>query len=145
MSRWERAWYHPLNLWDWLQNEAERLRIVARWLPVIWHDADFDHSFLWHVMEHKFRRMARYAEVGGHCVSSARQARELRLAAALCHRLSEDDYIFVAGCPSWKVAHPFGKAANYTLDSLKFRHHQEQNDVDALTRLMRRKALCWWN
>lgn len=114
---WEYAWYRPRNLWGWAQNKVERLQIVARWLPVIWWDADFDHAYLWRVLAHKLTRMAIYAERHGHLASSPRQAREMRVAAALCRRIEADDY-------------PPGSA---------------QRDLDYLTTLMRRKALTWWD
>ena len=142
------------RIYGWFRNEAERLRIVARWLPVIWRDADFDHGFLWRVWEHKFRRMAAHFEEHTMVANWSNQVRELRIAAELCRRLGDDDYIFTRGFdghpwdviePGWEAAEPFGHDANYTEDAMKFRHEGSRRDLDYLCRLIRRKAQTWWD
>lgn len=70
-----------------------RIRDLTRWIPIIWHDQDFDYSALLDLWEFKFRNMAEffdseYAITAG----SGRTAKELRQCAELCHRINMDEY-----------------------------------------------------
>jgi hypothetical protein len=69
-------WYGPRN--------------VIRWLPKIWLDADFDYSYLLKLMEYKLSRMADVQAKGFH-LNRDRSARQMKVCAALCKRLSNED------------------------------------------------------
>jgi hypothetical protein len=73
-------WYGPRN--------------VIRWLPKIWLDADFDYSYLLELMEYKLSRMA-ISQANGYHAHKERYAKQMRICAALCKRLSNEDYYYL--------------------------------------------------
>lgn len=75
---------------------------ILRWIPVIWHDADFDWGFLNSILIYKLSRMAKVME-NGHGMSSHRHAKQLRICAELCRRLDADNYSDIAEkrFPGW--------------------------------------------
>ena len=62
------------------------------WLPVIWHDRDWDEYFLWAILEHKFKRMEHLFRVYGHHVGADKTAHKLKICQLLCKRLKEEEY-----------------------------------------------------
>ena len=75
--RWLRLYYGVGNL------------IV--YFPLIWRDRDWDHAYLLQLMEFKFRRMAHLQEKYGNGLYADRYARQLRIAAHLCKRMTDDE------------------------------------------------------
>lgn len=65
---------------------------ILYWLPILWRDRWWDSCFLLTIMAAKLRYDAeRYAKSGCH-VGNERDAKQMRTAAALCERLSRQDY-----------------------------------------------------
>jgi hypothetical protein len=67
------------------------IKNIFRWIPVIWHDRDFDWAFLADVMEYKLRRLSKTLE-DGHHVGGKHEARRALICAILLKRLREDNY-----------------------------------------------------
>jgi hypothetical protein len=81
---WLNLWHYPVDFWQGLRN-------WFRWAPVIWHDKDWDWSYLARVLEYKFDRMARSMD-GGCIVNNEKYARQIRECRDLVHRLRKDKY-----------------------------------------------------
>ena len=66
---------------------------IFRWIPVIWHDEDFDWEYLASVMEWKLRRMSRVFQKHGHHLFSDRDARRTLICAELLKRIRQDEWL----------------------------------------------------
>ena len=93
---WFEVRYHAYSLWSDLINPARQfvygVRNLCAYLPIIWHDRDWDYSSMLSLWELKFQRMAYLFEHYGHHVGDKEQARNLRVCAKLCERIREDNY-----------------------------------------------------
>ena len=70
-----------------------RLKHIAAWLPVLWHDYDWDHAYLLSMIAFKLRRMQRYHETLGITDGRFRTARQLQICAILLERMRSNSYI----------------------------------------------------
>jgi len=68
------------------------IRNLIVWFPIIWRDRDFDHAYLFTMLEYKFSRMEKLFRKYGHLVSSDRNAHTTMICKNLCKRLADDDY-----------------------------------------------------
>ena len=96
---------------------------------ILWNDQDCDYSCLLDMMELKLRRMGQHFEDYDIVMDSQRMARECRVAAELCRRLSEDNYLGKYG----KIE-PFMNV-----------RQRRRDDLDYLARLIQRKLFSWWD
>lgn len=123
--------------YEWREWNPYRLSRKISWFlgnvwayrKILWHDRDWDWVFLVSLMQIKFRRMGRHLAAYGITVDKDRMARECRVAAALCQRLIDDEYL----------QHPITRASMLKADA------RRKADLDYLTHLIRRKLFCWWN
>jgi len=79
------------------------------YLPILWHDRDWDYTFMLVMWERKFRRMADLHTNYGHLLRSDLTAQQLRLCAKLCKRIADseyDDVLRAAHTAKWgKLSH----------------------------------------
>lgn len=73
------------NFWRGLQN-------LWRWTPVIWDDYDWDWTAIARVLEFKLKKHAELEEKYGHHINSLKDAKQMRICAALLRRLQDDNY-----------------------------------------------------
>jgi hypothetical protein len=97
---WFEVSYHAHSLWSEFVHPARRVvygvRNLFAYLPIIWHDRDWDYSCMLDLWEFKFKRMAHLFEHYGHHVGDKEQARNLRMCAQLCARIRDDEYADIA-------------------------------------------------
>jgi hypothetical protein len=75
-----------------VRNLLCNVRRILHWLPILWRDRWWDSCFLLEVMAAKLRYdAARYTKSGCH-VGNERRAKQMHTAAALCERLSQQEY-----------------------------------------------------
>lgn len=98
---WKQKYYYPTyrffrffrSIWWFFRYDIHQgIGNLVRWFPIIWHDRDWDQNYLLRIMEKKFRRMSELQENHGNSLHAPRYARQLKIAAHLCHRMIEDDY-----------------------------------------------------
>lgn len=103
-----------------------RLRRLLAWLPVLWNDAEWDHAFLFRIMEFKLRRMARYHRRYGNLARSERTVQQLTEAAALCSRMANEIY--------------FANLSTIAAEDAAY-----QRDLDRLLFLFKKYVREWWD
>jgi hypothetical protein len=95
-EHWFEVRYHALSLWSEITYPFRAvwygLENLWAYLPIIWHDRDWDYSCLLTLWAKKFDRMADLFQNYGHHVGDEERARQLRVCASLCRRIREDDY-----------------------------------------------------
>jgi hypothetical protein len=98
---WFEVKYHVHSIWSDLVHPFRVVRYglenLYAYVPLIWHDRDWDYSFMLSLWELKFRRMAHQHLVYGHHVDHEKMARQLRVCAELCARIRDDKYADAAG------------------------------------------------
>lgn len=176
---WYEVRYSAYRLWSDLIHPARRVvygvRNIYAYFPLIWRDCDWDNSPMFLMWELKFRRMAHQHLVHGNHTNHVSVARTLRVCAALCKRIREDDYADVDENTHDKK---WGKSKMVTLpldnpdarsvevrfirkdvrndadekaEREEFRRYiahadkQRENDLKYLGKLIAGKALHWWD
>jgi len=87
--RWLPRTIIPNSLY-FIRSIKDGIANVIRWIPVIWHDCDYDWSPLSKIMEYKLRRMSNVFQQG-HCVGSSKYARQTLICAELLSKIQEDE------------------------------------------------------
>ncbi len=143
---------------------------VCYWLPVIWKDRWWDHCYLLQVLEHKLRYDAERYCKSGMSADAGRIAIQMLNAAELCRRLYTDNY----STPWDKEAAESGwRLMNYMRSNLakegdlvfhssegsqrdpdlerkaSWAYERESEmrnqDLDFLTKLLRKQIFSWWD
>lgn len=151
---WSTIWNRIMILWGKVCN-------VISWVPIIWNDEDFDWSYTYRIMEVKFRRLADCME-NGHCLHGYKYAKEVRIAAALCKRITDDRYLFSEPpIGPWHHVSPIHvQSGQYfafpfisyprevTVKEYRRRWYEEymlNQDLEYLHRYLTKKVHCWWD
>ena len=69
---------------------------IAKWIPVLLDDKDWDHVFLFSIMKFKLELMEKYHLNDGNCEENGSLAGEMRVAIDLLDKLIKDDYYDIA-------------------------------------------------
>ena len=149
------AWYaiHPGILYG-LQN-------VVAYLPTIWRDRDYDWTYMVRLWEKKFERVAQHEERYGNHTTSARDAKDLRVCAALCRRIrlgEYDDKEMDAHYDKWGhptlermfdgsgVMQPMSeKQGKEFMRIVNGGEQRLKNDLAFLCRIVQKRLRHWWN
>uniref|UniRef100_A0A6M3Y3E6 Uncharacterized protein n=1 Tax=viral metagenome TaxID=1070528 RepID=A0A6M3Y3E6_9ZZZZ len=75
-----------------LRNIWKGIRNIFKWLPIIWHDRDWDHYFLYEVLRFKLSEMEKHLRLYGHHEDAEKDADVIRICIGALERLIEDDY-----------------------------------------------------
>jgi hypothetical protein len=127
---------------------------LVHWMPVVWNDRDYGYGSLLDMIDLKLRKMADYHEVEGHCVDNTLYARQMRICAQLCRRLSNDDYFFNAikryhGYSGESLDHPQNRSKALWRKRSKlistFADLQKRQDQILLARMFDKHLLNWWD
>ena len=82
--KFEGRYYHK-NLYRGVKN-------LIKWLPVIWKDRDWDHSYIFEIIEHKLKSQSKYIGKYGNHVSAERDAEIMLTCVRLMERVREGYY-----------------------------------------------------
>lgn len=120
-----------------MRNLAAKIKRIVSWLPILWADRDWDHSFLLEIMAFKLRRMA---------VNQREDyAGSMREAAALCTRMAGEDYyphpdpLFMPRLKPWLFKGTGEFSACYYED------YMYAQDLERLGLLFKKYLRCWWD
>ncbi len=105
---------------------------LIAYFKLIWKDRDWDHYYLFKLIEFKLNRMAKLQADYGISVDHYRYAAELTEAANCLYRVRKDDYEL--------YEMEDGKANSYSRQI-----ELQQQDLDRFCELMRTKSLGWWD
>jgi hypothetical protein len=103
-----------------------RIKNIARWIPIIWQDNDFDWTALTRVMRFKMGHLAETMQ-NGHLVGGPRYARQVRVCIHLLNRMEDNDYY------------------NNPNIGIKGWHEAFMRDQKLLGRLIGKYLSCWWD
>jgi len=75
----------------WKRNIRYGIRNLFAWLPLIWRDRDWDHGFLFEMLEFKLKRMEKCLRNGIHLYAD-QTADKVKLCTQLLERINKDEY-----------------------------------------------------
>ncbi len=77
---------------DFFRTIKYGIQNLITWLPIIWQDRDWDHWFLYKILQFKLKQMAKLQKEYGHSVNSERYANQMQVCINLLDRLINDNY-----------------------------------------------------
>jgi hypothetical protein len=100
MSAINHGWLYAIYMQPvyWWQN----LRHIISWVPILWDDRDWDHSYLLIMMREKLRRMRILQEQHGNGSNRMKYAKEILVAELTLDRLIKDEYLEAEMMDHWK-------------------------------------------
>jgi len=107
------------------------------WKGVIWRNRAWDYAYLFIVMEHQLARMEPCIR-NGYSVNAEKTANEIKLARFALQRLIKDDYILQED-PIFRKKKKFLAKFNKKF----FADYMQQQDINYLCKLMRKKLRGW--
>jgi hypothetical protein len=70
----------------------EGIRSLKLWLPIIWKDRYYDHTFIFKILRHKLHLMEQRIRHHGHHLNCERDANKMKVCVSLLDRLIKDEY-----------------------------------------------------
>lgn len=123
-----------------LRQLIRNLRRLWYWLPVLWRDRDYDHSYMLIVLRHKFVSMERYFRKSGIMADAEQTADQIHLAVLLLDRLID----------AWEYWERADRRAEILGDTTHNGLHdameqQHKHDAAVLFDHIRRHYRGWWD
>ena len=91
-------WWRKVSLW-WrfdgryiLRNIQEGFKNIRYWLPIIWKDRNYDHSYIYYILEHKLKAQAHRLHTADMHVSARRDAEIIRTCVRLIDKVNDGFY-----------------------------------------------------
>lgn len=149
---------YQLNPLYWLKRGARRVHHIAKWLPVLWSDNDWDYLYLYQVMQFKIKCMREHQLKHRIIVDYKKVAHRMFVAEQLLKRLLDQDYV-TKEYEDYHERHPHvweesprgmilkGDPAGWP--ELKKLHEKEkyleEQDLDYLFKILRKYIRTWWD
>lgn len=74
-------------------NIRQGLKNLTYWLPVVWKDRPYDHSFIYEILKHKLKQQAEYIGKRNRHTTALRDARRMILCTKLIQICQDDFYV----------------------------------------------------
>ena len=129
------------------------------WVPIIWHDRQYDESFLFRILGAKLKLMENYFDSEHIVIADAKSvASTLRTCRILCERLCDQEYLIMLDL----VHHADNfedfiyklnagqetitcKTIGYIDERwLDYEDHMKKQDIKLLCKLIKKHAFEWW-
>lgn len=110
---------------------------LIKWMPIVWKDRDFDHGYLYDMLQFKLKNMEDffYSDYTW-CANSKRKAKEIKTCRILLDRIVKEEYVeYDCQNPKHTSGMKYFKNEGYML----------QQDLDMLFNIMRKKSQRWWD
>ncbi len=127
----EFRWWYEDNVWGL----THRVKNLICWFPIIWNDHWYDYAFILRLLNYKFKQMEVNFAKYGMSTKNDKVIRQLKICKVLTQRLMDDDY----------NDYPNDK---FSLPTEKHKHTQiymPRQDLDYLTKMMKKNLFFWWD
>lgn len=148
-------------MFRYIRRQYWNIERVIRWIPVIWNDREFDHTYLLELISFKLGRMEKfYRSKYAMCVDSEKNAEEIHVCKALCDRLIADDYHDMLGRKvklHWGAIGKsgYGTAHFETLDKgcqlgickdwIHYEDRMYAQDLELFCKILQKHLRGWWD
>lgn len=143
-----------MKLWRWIENLGCNVYRVCYWLPTIWKDRWWDDVFILMILERKLRYdIQRYEKYGCHA-GKERDIKHMKIVAALCKRLTENNYnLFFSH--EW-VNESHGNIFDGHMEGewigefagikwVYYEDYMRKQDLDYLCKILSKHLFEWWD
>ncbi len=86
------VWKRVVDVLYWPRRLFYRLERIWAYLPILWRDHDWDHSYILRLLAFKLRRVQK-ALAKGHHANREQEARRVQICAELLERIVASDYL----------------------------------------------------
>ncbi len=137
---------------------------IIRWLPTLWHDRDYDYSYILIILKKKIQFQREYIGKHDRHVRAQSDCKNMRIAEILIDRILKDDYIKVQRAEleeKWGQLEFGGPRGLYRTkvitekdreqelkDSRRMYDHDDymmNQDLDYLFKHLRKHIRYWWD
>ena len=168
------SWYRTKEfITDVPRNIKYGIQNLIKWFPVIWKDRDWDHYYLYQILEFKLDQMIHLHRNYGHLEDNELYASQMETCSKILNRLKADDYdaSFQEHHKKWgtpnmnwsdcddhpgmcelHIDHPNVKTERDEIqERLEFKqcvqneNDLREHDLDTLFKTMRENIQKWWD
>lgn len=147
------------NSWRAIKYFFRGVSNIISWIPTIYHDRDFDHSYFYIILQKKLKTMEKCFAEDEITESAWHMKRDVGICIRLCERIIKDDFM------NWEVMSPalgkmiWGEEDERGLCELSF-EGQDRKVIDEehakeeklrrktfklLHQILEKRSQCWWN
>lgn len=103
------------------------VRNLVRWFPIIWHDRNWDHYYIFTMLRKKLIHTEDCIRYGHHDMSVKSEADRIKTCVLLIDRIIKDEY--------------------YELTDKGYKHQDylHNQDIEMLFKIMNKRILGWWD
>lgn len=80
------------SVWSNVMMTIQNVSRIITWLPILWHDRDWDYAFILKILKYKLSRVRQCISSNGIIEGADRVAKQISYAEFLIDRILEDDY-----------------------------------------------------
>lgn len=149
------------------------IRNLIKWFPIVWKDRDWDHYFIFKMLEFKLKNMEKMFRNHAHFVGSEKVADDIHKCALVLDRILKDEYhesVFKRHYEKWgEIKHWFEdadsgeykqfrienknvkteedreKCNKEFLELCKVEEKMRDQDIKYVFKVMSKKILGWWD
>lgn len=127
---------YNVRLVDWLHTQFYKIKggikSILFWLPVVYKDRWWDHSYLYRILRHKLYQIETEFISKGVAVHTENELKKIKICYLLLDRLANDDYSNII------------KEKNIR-KSFEKEEYMIKQDLDLLFNIMRKNIRTWWD
>jgi hypothetical protein len=108
------GFFKKISLW-WefegkyiITNIKQGLENIRYWFPIVWHDRNYDYSYIYEILKHKLKSQSKYLYDKNTFESSRQSSSRINICVALISKL-QDSYYSLEYCNYIKEKHWFEK------------------------------------
>ena len=138
----------------WIRRQYWNAQRIIQWIPIIWKDREFDHSYFLQILSFKLEKMEKFYRSKYTTVADALKcAKEIHICKLLCDRLIKNNYHDMLGrkiemyydkCLKFKTldeGHQFGICKNW----VHYEDYMQKQDLEYLCKLLQKHLRSWWD
>lgn len=172
LKRLKQKWNYEIKYWH--RDFVIGIKNLFVWFPVIWSDKQWDHYFIYAILQHKLKLMERYIRLHGVHINNLKDAHKIKMCVLLLERIKKDGYhqnVFKPHYKKWgepdlvftdSTEYPDCQIVDLKYPNIKtdeddkrqekefkFCIDQEaklrKQDLDLLFKMMRKHVESWWD
>jgi len=91
LNDWIKKWIYKLVFDKW-HNFKRGIQNLLVWVPVIWRDRQWDHTYIYEIFKHKLHLTEQFIRHNGIHVNNVKDADEIMVCVNALNNLIEDNY-----------------------------------------------------
>jgi hypothetical protein len=145
-------------LWR-IKRFIRKIRNIFLWLPILWRDEQWDGTYVFRILDFKFKLMEENFINDAYVADAKKCAREIHICRLLCKRLIDCEYEEMLGLIHHSIDFDdFIQRLNSGQKTITcsrlgyggkrwmmYEDYMIQQDLDLLFKIMNKHINCWWD